>query len=265
MAELSFTLSKLFWLFAAPANLFALLLLIGAFLCLSPHAGRSSLGRILVFILAMLLFLTAMLPIGSWLLQPLENRYSAETPAKVDGIMVLSGDDNTALLLERQDPASIAAASRYLKFATLAQRYPKAKLAYVGGSNKVVQAAQPTIPTAIQELMTQLGIAPDRIVYETKSRNTRENAVLAYQQIAPKPDENWLLVTSATHMPRAMGCFRQLGWNVFAAPTDFRTKSQQAFAINFDMLAHVAELQIAVREYIGLVAYSVMGHMAWPW
>lgn len=265
MAELSFILSKLFWLFAAPANLFALLLLIGAFLSLSPHDDRSRAGRALVFVLAMLLFLTAMLPFSSFLLRPLEDRYPPELPARIDGIMVLSGDDNTKLILERNDPASIASAARYLKFTALAQQYPKAKLAYIGGSNKVVTEAQPTIPAAVQGLMTQLGLDPGRITYETRSRNTRENAALAHELLKPKPEENWVLITSAAHMPRAMGCFKQAGWNVHAAPTDYRTEPHQRFEINFDMLDHVAQLQIAVREYIGLAAYTLMGHMAWPW
>ena len=190
MAELSFILSKLFWLFAAPANLFALLLLIGAFLCLSPHEDRSRAGRMLVFVLAMLLFLTAMLPFSSFLLRPLEDRYPAQIPERVDGIMVLSGDDNSKLMLERDDPTSIAAAARYLKFTALAQQYPNARLAYIGGSNKVVTDEQPTIPGAVRGLMTQLGIDPDRITYETKSRNTRENAVLAHELLQPKPDES---------------------------------------------------------------------------
>lgn len=265
MAELNFILSKLFWLFAAPANLFALLLLIGAFLCISVHDDRSRTGRTLIFALAMFLFLTAMLPFSSVLLRPLEDRYPMALPAQVDGIIVLSGDDNAKLLLDRSDPASIASAARYLKFVMLAQKYPGAKLAYIGGSNKVVTDSQPAIPAAVQGLMNDLGIASNRMTYETKSRNTRENAVLAHELLKPKPDENWVLITSAAHMPRAMGCFQQAGWNVYAAPTDYRTEPQQRFEINFDMLDHMLQLQIAVREYIGVAAYSLMGHMAWPW
>ena len=53
----------------------------------------------------------------------------------------------------------------------------------------------------------------DRIAVETQSRNTAENAVFSKRLIAPKPDEHWLLVTSALQMPRAMGAFCQAGFS----------------------------------------------------
>ncbi len=59
---------------------------------------------------------------------------------------------------------------------------------------------------------------------ERASRNTFENAVLTKAMVKPKPGERWLLVTSAWHMPRSVGIFRQAGWPVIAYPTDFETR-----------------------------------------
>ena len=59
---------------------------------------------------------------------------------------------------------------------------------------------------------------------EDKSRNTVENALFARQIAMPKPGDRWLLVTSAYHMPRAIGVFRHAGFPVEAYPVDWRTR-----------------------------------------
>jgi uncharacterized SAM-binding protein YcdF (DUF218 family) len=73
-------------------------------------------------------------------------------------------------------------------------------------------------------LLESFGIARDRIVLEERSRNTLENAIYSKDLANPKAGERWLLVTSAYHMPRAIGVFRQAGFMVEAYPADWRTR-----------------------------------------
>ena len=75
---------------------------------------------------------------------------------------------------------------------------------------------------AAGRLFEALGIARERLVLEDKSRDTFENATLTARLVNPKPGERWLLVTSAWHMPRAMGCFRRAGVAVERWPVDYR-------------------------------------------
>jgi uncharacterized SAM-binding protein YcdF (DUF218 family) len=114
--------------------------------------------------------------------------------------------------------------------------------------------------------MTDIGVPVERVTFEDKSRTTFENAAAATELMKPKPDENWLLVTSAYHMPRAMACFRKDGWRVFAAPTDYLTPGFFLFKPEFKLAEHLIQMQIALHEYIGLVAYNLMGKVDsfWP-
>ena len=69
----------------------------------------------------------------------------------------------------------------------------------------------------------KLDVPQDRIIVERKSRNTVENAAFTKQLVMPKPGERWLLVTSAMHMPRAVGVFRKAGFAVDAYPVGYQT------------------------------------------
>lgn len=105
----------------------------------------------------------------------------------------------------------------------------------------------------------------DRLILEERSRNTRENARFSAELANPKPGERWLLVTSAWHMPRAVGCFRRAGFPVTAYPVDYRTAGPRD-ATRFNTFASdgLLEFDLAVKEWIGLVAYKLAGYTdAW--
>src|SRR5690606_22170344 len=104
------------------------------------------------------------------------------------------------------------------------------------------------------------GVAPERIVLESQSRNTFENALYLRDLLEPRPGNQWLLVTSAWHMPRAVGAFRQAGFSVIAWPTDYRTRGAGDLARPFDTMTEgLRRTDMAVREWIGLVAYRMLG------
>ena len=63
-------------------------------------------------------------------------------------------------------------------------------------------------------LLDSLGLDPARILNEGRSRNTHENALFSRDMAQPQDGETWLLVTSAFHMPRSVGVFRQAGFEV---------------------------------------------------
>jgi uncharacterized SAM-binding protein YcdF (DUF218 family) len=109
----------------------------------------------------------------------------------------------------------------------------------------------------VSVLLAQLGVAPGRVVFESLSRTTWENAVLSHALVQPKPGEHWLMVTSADHMPRAIGTFRRLGWDLEAYPVGYKSflhpndRAARGFGERLDLL------DLAVHEWIGLAYYRL--------
>jgi uncharacterized SAM-binding protein YcdF (DUF218 family) len=253
-----FILSKLFWLLADPFSFIVILGIVG--LALS-FAGQARLGRSLCVATVVLLVIACFSPLGSLLLRPLEDRFPpppADLPAPA-GIIVLGGAFDEAMTLAREQPTLTALAARLTTGVALARRYPNARLIFTGGTAGLSQSETPEA-VGVRDLWLSLGVPEQRMTFESRSRNTWENAIDTRALIAPKPDETWLLVTSAWHMPRAMGIFRRAGFKVIAYPVDYRTFGDaRDFLLARNGLDQVMMLENAVHEWIGLIAYRLTG------
>ena len=109
-------------------------------------------------------------------------------------------------------------------------------------------------------LLQGFGIAPGRILLEQRARNTVENAAYSKAMAQPKPGERWLLVTSAFHMPRSIGVFRQAGFAVEAFPVDWRTRGSEDVLRPFATMGDgLRRTDTAVREWVGLAVYWLSG------
>jgi uncharacterized SAM-binding protein YcdF (DUF218 family) len=95
--------------------------------------------------------------------------------------------------------------------------------AFVTGGNGALIGDGPIEADFAIPFFESLGVSKDRIIVERRARNTVENATFTKQLVAPERGERWLLVTSAAHMPRAIGVFREAGFPVEAYPVDYQT------------------------------------------
>ncbi len=258
MHSVFFWISKLAWLLIAPGNLLLLLLLLTWFLL---HRGGSlrPAKRLLTAIVAGCL-LVAVLPLGEWLLYPLETSFKANAPlpARVDGIVVLSGAENPALSALWKQAELGDGAERDLAFMALARRYPEARLIFTGGSGSLLDQQHKAADVA-ETLFSEAGMDTARILFERESRNTYENALFSMKIATPKPGENWLLITTAWHMPRSMGIFRRVGWPMLPYPVDHRTAPGHLLHCDLDFIGHLNDLQTALKEWLGLAAYRLTG------
>lgn len=249
-----FVASKLFWTVAAPDNLLLLLLLAGL---LAQALGHRRGYRVAVAA-ALGLLAVAILPVGQWVIAPLEARFPNPTlPSHIDGIIVLGGAVEPTIDAHGQ-VALDDAAERITEALALAQRHPEAKLLLSGGDASVLPLAGELEADETRRLFIELGVAPGRILVEDRSRNTFENALFSLKVAAPKPGETWVLVTSAWHLPRAVGCFRAVGWKVLPYPVDYRTDRDPR--PDFELGKQLALLDAAAKEWVGLVAYRLVGY-----
>ena len=219
-----YTLAKLFWLLANPLNLILILLCV-AVLLLWSHWKRQ--GLWLVSLIASSLLATAILPLGNWLLYPLNNQFAPflSSSAKIDGIILLAGGVVDLKISQQMGHAVPGKASdRLVEFIRLAKAYPKAQLLICGGTaekgRNANQTEQPEA-TLIAEYLINSGLHGTRILVEDRSLDTFENALFGYQLARPRVGQKWLLVTSSWHMPRALASLRAQDWPGIAAPSGY--------------------------------------------
>lgn len=253
-----FQFSKLFWGVAAPGNLLALLLALGA---IGLFTRFKKTARGLVTFSALGFLLLGFGPFSAALIRPLEDRFArpAEPMAAPTGIIILGGGLKPAISRARGSLDVQEAGSRMIEAAALAQRFPHARVVFTGGVGVLDQNVATEVEIA-RRMLPAMGIAPERIAYEDRSRNTHENAQFTRQMLNPGADERWLLVTSSWHMPRSMGVFRAAGFPVIAYPVDYTTFGARGdFGFDFDLVDGATRASKAIREYIGLIAYRLTG------
>ena len=248
--------SKVFSPLLDPGNLLLFGLIVGTVLMWTRFARA---GKYLVVLSVAGFLIVALLPIGNWLMVPLENRFAGKPDQilKVDGIIVLGGATQSFLSIARQQPSLNANAERLTAFVTLARQYPAARLVFTGGSSALQRSVVSEADIA-EKIFGDLGFDTSRVYFERHARNTWENAGKTLPVINPEQGEVWLLVTSARHMPRAMGVFRKAGWPVQAWPVDYRTAGQFGFGLRFNLRAGLVSLSEGIREWTALVVYRLL-------
>jgi uncharacterized SAM-binding protein YcdF (DUF218 family) len=253
-----FYASKILGFFAIPSNFIILIGIIGVLL-LRTRFSRA--GWSMVVGSLALLAVIGLSPVGNALIVPLENRFPAWDHGRgaPHGMVVLGGALSPDVSHARNTVALNEAAERLTAVAELARRYPDARIIFSGGSGAVIFAERPEAEFALSLLET-LGVARGRLVAEDKSRNTVENARFSRELAQPKAGERWLLVTSAYHLPRAVGIFRKAGFPVEAYPVDWRTRGTGDAWRPFPTMGEgLRRTDTAMREWIGLAAYWMTG------
>ena len=258
ISALFFVLSKTLGILLLPTDFLIFVGIAGAIL-LGTRFAR--LGRRLMVVSLLLFAICGFSPLGSWLLFPLESRFPAWDAARgaPDGIVVLGGSIDADVSAARGVAVVRGAADRIVAAAALARQYPNARIVFSGGSSSLIANGAREADYAA-DLFERLGVPRERLTMERRSRNTEENAEFTKAIAAPKNGERWLLVTSAYHMPRSVGLFRNAGFAVEPYPVDWWV-GNRADLLRFSAFA-VEGLQrtdLAAHEWIGLLAYRLTG------
>jgi uncharacterized SAM-binding protein YcdF (DUF218 family) len=260
-----FYLSKIVWAFLQPSTLIAIVLVAGFLLV----ARGKRAGLPVLFCGVALYLIAGFSPLANWLLVPLETRAQIGMSEPVDGaagIIVLGGATAGAQNFGERRVILNDAADRMIEAVRLAQQYPDLPVIFSGGNDDIFPSSklEPEAQLA-RRFFEGFNITPPRLRLENRSRNTFENAAFTAKLMQPRLDQRWVLVTSAFHMPRARALFEAQGFHVIPRPGDFRTNgSQDLWQIFGKPSDGLRRLDMAAKEWVGLLVSWLGGDIAWP-
>jgi uncharacterized SAM-binding protein YcdF (DUF218 family) len=247
---LAFALEPLFWV----------LVLLAAGLWFLPRRPR--LGQRLAGAALLALVLSAWTPLPLIALHDLETHFpppAANTDMRqYAGVVVLGGAlSRSELWVASGQVALNEHAERMTAAVALARKHPHLKLIFTGGIGSLDgQGLTETVRARM--FFDDMGVNPAQVLYEDKSRNTFENALYSAQVPGVNKSDRWLLLTSASHMPRSMGVFARTGWNVTPYPVDYGTTAERDW-LDFSLHYGPRTWQAALHELLGYHAYRWLG------
>ena len=242
---------------------YSLAVLLAVAALLTWRRRRLSWRLLLASVLLLLVLSTAFVP--NLLVRSLEAPYrdvGVDIPA-AQAIVVLGGTLHMPSARHHQT-AVIDSTDRLLEALRL-YRAGKGPLVFCSGGNNPIGGGASQLPEALwmARLLEEWNVPAAAIQTEGGSINTRQNALGSYQALAPRGIRRIILVTSAMHMKRAAGAFRKVGFEVLAAPADFRTGWGEAPVLSrfVPSPGNLRNSEEALREWAGILVYRLRGWM----
>ncbi len=198
--------------------------------------------------------------LGGAMLATLEDDYPLIAPAackEADAVVVLGGV--TAPPVPPRATIDVGPGFDRLLHGLRLLRLGKAPILVLSGGGSAEQAGMKISEASrLYQLALEYGVEPTSLLLEERSNNTHENARFTSELLKSRGLSTILLVTSASHMPRAAAAFEKQGLNTIAAPTDLRAIDEPNLIRG--LMPGVTGLEystIALREYCGLAIYWV--------
>ena len=254
---MSFYLSKILWLIVNPFNIFIFTTIFTIFLHFISFRKLS-----LIIFLINFIFITfiSFFPIGSYLTYNIEKEFHSniKIPERVDGILILGGATNPLLFKEYDQISLNDSAERLVESVLIIRKFEKAKVIFSGGSGSINRSDLGHSQVA-KLFYKNIGVDINKIFFEDKSRNTYENIIYSKNIAKPKKNETWLLITSAFHMKRALFIAEKNNWKLVPYAVDFKNTKEFKLTPNINLLSNLNSFQSGLHEWLGLVAYYLMG------
>ncbi len=253
---MSFYLSKILWLVINPFNLFVFLNIVLVFLYFVKYKKVSKFIFLFNFLF---LFLISVFPIGKFLIYKIEKEYHSNTmvPDNLDGILILGGSTNPLLYKDYNQIVLNDSAERLIESIKIINKFKETKVIFSGGSG-ILGRPDLEHAEAAKYFYKEMKINTKKIIFENKSRNTYENILFSKDIANPKKNENWLLITSASHMKRATLVAYKLDWHLIPYAVDFRFEKKFIFRPRLEFLKNINHFQNGIHEWIGLIYYYLM-------
>jgi len=199
----------------------------------------------------------AIAPLGQWLIQPLEQRF--KTPLELNqirGVIVLGGGQRLGPIQGYPYSGYGQHSARMLAGLALANQH-QVPLYFLGGQQTIgKQLYRESL--AIKNLHNEFAMTTPLII-DNDSRNTFDNALKAKTLIADADIKHYLLITSAAHMPRAVGAFRQVGLEPIPYPVNFMSDNNPSWFDISSLTMRLYLIDYAAHEWLGLIQYYTLG------
>lgn len=246
--------------------LFVLLALLTGLAVFPASPRRLRWVRILAVSTVLLVFLLGNPLVSGALLGLIEEQYppfDRTTTKRFDAIVVLGGGVASKGTLRPSDQLSDLSMERTICGAELFAQGFAPRLLFTGG-DATIFGHGPKESVEMKRLALRLGVPDKAIIVEDRARTTYENAVEVKGILGRA---SILLVTSASHVPRAVGLFRKQGLETTPSPCGYRVKDRpgEGWDVNpFDLLPEVGDLRkstTAIDEIVGTIVYWASGKL----
>ncbi len=256
-----FVLKKLVSALLVPLSVVVELLLAGLVLLWFTKQQRAAKVVTTVGVAALILASTGI--VSNSLLVPLERKYPpfrfADTRLEPDSgaptyVVVLGGGHVSDPRLPATSQIGAVPLVRLVEGIRIHRLLAGSRLIVSGG------AVSDPVPQAhiMRTIALELGVADSSIVIEDQSRDTRHEAVLIAPIVGSRP---FVLVTSASHMPRSMAMFRGVGTHPIPAPVGHgvRSRGGVSYSLFLPAVRHLQGTSMATHEYLGLLWGKLRG------
>ena len=254
---MTFVLSKILWNFFNPINIILFAFLFGL---IFRWIKLNQLSKTMFILSFLLFFISGIISTGSYLTFLLEKKYhdKLDFPDNIEGIIILGGATNPYLSKEYDQIIVNGSAERLIESTFLIKKYPNAKIYFAGGSGSL-NFPNLSHSTIAKKFYENYNINTENFFFDYKSRNTYENILYAKEKFNPKKNENWIVITSAFHLNRAISIGEKLDWKLLPYGTDYRVPKKFKWKISLDFIDNLSNFKFASHEWTGLIAYYMMG------
>ena len=259
-----FILKKIIAAFLYPLPLSLLLSFLGLYLLWFTTKQR--VGKIVVSVGLAILTLFSYSIITNRLLRPLERKYDTfeiesssvvsetENKSVIKFVVVLGGGHTSDPALPLLSQMSIHPVVRLMEGIRIYRKFPGSRLLLSGGG-----AFDPISEAEVMaRVAREMGVPERDIILESKSKDTRDEALFIKPMVGNEP---FVLVTTASHIPRSMALFRKLGMNPIASPVGHSIKDRQGLRLNsfFPSTGSIKNAELAIHEYLGMAWAKLRG------
>ncbi len=245
-----FTLKKIVSIFLMPLSIGLILFFLGLIFLYSKNYKRA---KIFLSISFLWMALIAYSPFSNSLIKPLENQYKAylEIDSNINYILVLGSGHVTNNNVSKISQVSNTALMRIAEGIRIYKQLDNAKIIFSGYAGKDIKTPHAFIA---KDVAISLGVSKENILTQEEAKDTQEEAELVSKIVN---NEKFILVTSASHMPRAMKIFQNQSLNAIAAPTDFLSKEDGDY-LREPRAKEIRKTEVAMHEYIGMLWYEII-------